>query len=134
MLLFSGTQGFAKSFPVVILIPCKLDTIERSMHILRYFSKGVLDIWFSSIHSCPWLHLYPVVACCYLAPKLLNNVAVSLLTLSSVVAMIIASVPCTLWTCSCHAQLHKHVFLLLVALPCHVLLCSELHKLIYMPS
>ena len=34
----------------VILMPCKLDAIERSMHILRYFSKDVLNIWLCSIH------------------------------------------------------------------------------------
>ena len=32
----------------VILMPCKLDATERSMHILRYFSKDVLNIWFLS--------------------------------------------------------------------------------------
>ena len=37
-----------------------------------------------SIHPWPWLHLSPAVDCCTLALKLLNNVAVSLLTLSSV--------------------------------------------------
>ena len=36
----------------VILMPCKLAATERSMHILRYFSKGVLNIWFClSIHA-----------------------------------------------------------------------------------
>ena len=35
---------------VVILMPCKLDATERSMHILRYFSKDVLNIWLLSIH------------------------------------------------------------------------------------
>ena len=34
----------------VILMPYKLDATERSMHILRYFSKGVLNIWLLSIH------------------------------------------------------------------------------------
>ena len=34
----------------VILMPCKLDAIERSKHILRYFSKDVLNIWLFSIH------------------------------------------------------------------------------------
>ena len=34
----------------VILMPCKLDATERSMHILRYFSKGVLNMWLLSIH------------------------------------------------------------------------------------
>ena len=28
----------------VILMPCKLDATKRSMHILRYFSKDVLNI------------------------------------------------------------------------------------------
>ena len=37
----------------VILMPCKLDATEISMHILRYFSKDVLNIWLCSIHSCP---------------------------------------------------------------------------------
>ena len=36
----------------VILMPCKHDAIERSMHILRYFSKGVLTYgFFLSIHA-----------------------------------------------------------------------------------
>ncbi len=29
----------------VILMSCKLDATERSMHILRYFSKDVLNMW-----------------------------------------------------------------------------------------
>ena len=33
-----------------ILMPCKLDATERSMHILRYLSKGVLNILLLSIH------------------------------------------------------------------------------------
>ena len=45
--------------------------------------------------SVPLVAFIASVACCILAPKLLNNVDVSLLTLSSVVAMIVASVPCT---------------------------------------
>ena len=28
----------------VILMPCKLDATERSMHILEMFSKGVLEL------------------------------------------------------------------------------------------
>ena len=44
----------------VILMPCKLDATERSMHILRYFSNDVLNIWLSSIHSCPFCN-YGVV-------------------------------------------------------------------------
>ena len=34
----------------VIFMPCKLDATERSMLILRYFSKDVLNIWFLYIH------------------------------------------------------------------------------------
>ena len=32
------------SYSAVIFMPCKLDATERSMHILRYFSKDVLNI------------------------------------------------------------------------------------------
>ena len=46
----------------VILMPCKHDATERSMLILRYFSKDVLNIWFLSIHSCPWLQLWSDMA------------------------------------------------------------------------
>ena len=34
----------------VISMPCKLDATERYMHILRYFSKVVLNVWLLSIH------------------------------------------------------------------------------------
>ena len=59
----------------VILMPCKLDATERSMHILRYFSKGVLNIWLSSIHSCPWLQLWSRLACHFRALLLLQNIS-----------------------------------------------------------
>ena len=32
---------FSKSLSAVILLPCKLDATERSMHILEIFSKDV---------------------------------------------------------------------------------------------
>ena len=54
----------------VILMPCKLDATKRSMHILRYFGKDVLDIWLSSIHSCPCLQLRSSLACHFRAPLL----------------------------------------------------------------
>ena len=41
----------------VILMPCKLDATERSMHILRYFSKGLLIYAISRFMPClcfPW--------------------------------------------------------------------------------
>ena len=55
----------------VIFMPCKLDATERSMHILRYFSKDVLNIWLCSIHSCPCLQLWSSLACHVLALLLL---------------------------------------------------------------
>ena len=59
----------------VILMPCKHDATERSMLILRYFSKDVLNIWFSSIHSCPCLQLWSSLACHFRALLLLQNVS-----------------------------------------------------------
>ena len=57
----------------VILMPCKLDATERSMHILRYFSKGVLNMWLFSIHPCPWLQLWSSLACHFGALLLLHE-------------------------------------------------------------
>ena len=50
----SSSRGVADFSPcsAVILMPCKLDATERSMHILRYLSKGVLKNRLLSIHSC----------------------------------------------------------------------------------
>ena len=59
----------------VILMPCKFDATERSMHILRYFSKGVLNIWLLSIQPCPWLQLWSSLACHLSALLLLQNVS-----------------------------------------------------------
>ena len=61
------------SVPVLLLffMPCKLDATERSMLILRYFSKDVLYIWLWSIHSCPCLQLWSSLACHFLALLLL---------------------------------------------------------------
>ena len=56
---------------VVILMPCKLDATERSMLILWYFSKDVLNIWLCSIHSCPCLQFCDALACILLALFLL---------------------------------------------------------------
>ena len=76
---------------------------NHSMHNIEMFTKDDLLYISCSSHPCPGLHLWPAVACSYLAPKLLDNVAVSLLTLSSLVPMCFASVPCILWPFSCHA-------------------------------
>ena len=59
----------------VILMPCKHDATERSMNILRYFSKGVLNMWLLSIHPCPLLQLWSSLACHFRALLLLQNVS-----------------------------------------------------------
>ena len=59
----------------VILMPCKLDATERSMHILRYFTKGVLNIWLFSIHLCLCLQLWGSLAYQFRALLLLQNVS-----------------------------------------------------------
>ena len=120
--------------PAVILMPCKHDTTDRSMHIMRYFSKDVLNIWLGSIHSCLCLQLWSSLACHFSALLLLQNVSWQIVYMLFNFAKVVVVDPCMLWTCSCLGLFHKHVFLPLVALTCHVLLCSELHKLIYMPS
>ena len=63
------------SCSAVIFVPCKFDAKERSKHILRYFSKDVLDIWLLSIHSCPCLQLWSNLACHFRALLLLQNVS-----------------------------------------------------------
>ena len=45
------------------------------MHILRYYSKGVLNIRLLSIHSCPCLQLWSSLACHFRALLLLQNVS-----------------------------------------------------------
>ena len=86
-----------------------------------------------SIHApcCNYSLLEHVVI---LLQSLLNNVAVSLLTLSPVFTMCFDSDPCTLWTWSCHDLLHNYAILLLVTFSCHVLLCGEWFKLTNMPT
>ena len=59
----------------VIVMPCKHDATERSMHILRYFSKGVLKTWFCSINPWSWLHLCSSLACHFRALLLLQIVS-----------------------------------------------------------
>ena len=75
-----------------IMMLCKPASTSHSVHNLEMFTKDVLLYLSCSIHSCTWLHLYPAVACRNIALKLLNNVAVSLLTLSSIFP----------WAFSCH--------------------------------
>ena len=84
----------------VILIPCKLDATERSMHILRYFSKGVLDMCLLSIHSCPLLQLWSSLACHFRALLLLQNVFWQIGYILFNVTKVAIVDPCMLWTCS----------------------------------
>ena len=63
------------SCSAVILMPCKHIATERSMHNLRYFSKGVLKIWLCSIQPWSWLQLWSSLACHFRALLLLQNVS-----------------------------------------------------------
>ena len=84
----------------VIFMPCKLDPTERSMHILRYFSKDVLNIWLLSIHSCPFLQLWSSIACHLSALRLLQNVSWQIVYLLFNLAKVAIVDPCMLWTYS----------------------------------
>ena len=114
----------------VILMPCKLDATERSMHILRYFSKDVLNIWLWYIHPCPWLQLWSSLACHFRALLLLQNVSWQIVYMLFNFAKVVVVDPCMLWTCSCLGLFHKHVFLLMLCLSCHAMTCGEWIELV----
>ena len=57
-----------------ILMPCKHVATERSMHNLRYFSKGVLKTWLCS-NPWSWLKLWSSVACLFRVLLLLQIVS-----------------------------------------------------------
>ena len=78
----------------VIFMPCKLDATERSMHILRYFSKGVLNIWLCSIHPWPWLQLWSSLACHFRALLLLQNVSWQIVYMLFNFAKVVVVDPC----------------------------------------
>ena len=80
----------------VILMSCKHDATERSMHILRYFSKDVLYIWLLSIHSCPWLQLWSSLACHFRALVLLQNVSWQIVYMLFNFAKVVVVDPCML--------------------------------------
>ena len=84
----------------VIFMPCKHDATERSMLILRYFSKDVLNIWLLSIHSCPCLQLWSSLACHFRALLLLQNVSWQIVYMLFNLAKLSIVDPCMLWTCS----------------------------------
>ena len=114
----------------VILMPCKHDATERSMHILRYFSKDVLNIWLVSIHSWPWLQLWSSLACHFCALLLLQNVSWQIVYVLFNLAKVVVDDPCMLWTCSCLGLFHKHVFLMMLCLYCHAMTCGEWIELV----
>ena len=113
------------SCSAVILMPCKHVATERFMHNLRYFSKGVLNIWLLSIHSCPLLQLWSSQACHFRALLLLQNVSWQIVYMLFNLAKLAIVDPCMLWTCSCLGWLHKHVFLMMLCLSCHSMTCGE---------
>ena len=84
---------------VVIVMPCKHVATERSMHILRYFSKGVLNIWLWSIHPCPWLQLWSSLACHFRALLLLQNVSWQIVYMLFNLAEVVVVDPDMLWCC-----------------------------------
>ena len=85
----------------VILMPCKHVATERSIHILRYFSKGVLNIWLLFIHSCPCWELWSSLACHFHALLLLQNVSWQIVYMLFKFAKVVVVDPCMLWTCYC---------------------------------
>ena len=80
----------------VILMPCKLDATERSRHILRYFSKDVLNMWLLYIHSCPCLQLWSSLACHFRALLLLQNVSWQIVYMLFNFAKVVVVDPCML--------------------------------------
>ena len=114
----------------VIFMTCKHVATERSMHILRYFSKDVLNIWLCSIHPCPFLQLWSSLACHFRALLLLQNVSWQIVYMLFNFAKVAIVDPCMLWTCSWLGLFHKHVFLLMLCLSCHAMTCGEWIELV----
>ncbi len=80
----------------VIFMPCKLDATERSMLILRYFSKDDFNIWLCSIHSCPCLKLWSSLACHFRALLLLQNISWQIVYMLFNFAKVVVVDPCML--------------------------------------
>ena len=114
----------------VILMSCKLNATERFMHILRYFIKGVLNMWLLSIHSCPLLQLWSSLERLFRALLLLQNVFWQIVYMLFNLAKLAIVDPCMLWTCSWLGLFHKHVFLMMLCLSCHAMTCGEWIELV----
>ena len=80
----------------VIFMPCKFVATEISMHILRYFSKDVLNIWLLYIHSCPCLLLWSSLECHFRALLLLQNVSWQIVYMLFNFAKVVVVDPCML--------------------------------------
>ena len=80
----------------VIVMPCKHVATERSMLILRYLSKDVLNIWLFYIHSFPCLQLWSSLACLVRALRLLQNVSWQIVYMLFNFAEVVVFDPCTL--------------------------------------
>ena len=83
----------------VILMPCKHVATERSMHILRYFSKGVLKTWFCSINPWSWLQLWSSLECHFCALLLLQNVSWQIVYMLFNLAEVVVLDTDMLWCC-----------------------------------
>ena len=114
----------------VIFMPFKLDATERSKHILRYFSKDVLNIWLCSIQSCLCLQLWSSLACHFRALLLLQNVSWQIVYMLFNFAKVVIVDPCMPWTCSWLGLFHKHAFLMMLWLSCHAMTCGEWIELV----
>ena len=83
----------------VIFMPCKHVATERSMHYLRYFSKGVLTTWLCSIHPWSWLQFWSSLACPFCALLLLQIVSSQIVYKLFNFAGVVVVVPDMLWCC-----------------------------------
>ena len=90
------------SCSAVILMPCNHVATERSMHNLRYFSKGVLKTWFCSIHPWSWLKLWSSLACHFRALLLLQNVSWQIVYMLFNLAEVVVVGPVCYDVVSCH--------------------------------
>ena len=118
------------SCSAVILMPCKHVATEISMHILRYFGKGVLNNRLLSIHSCPLLQLWSSLACHFHALLFLQNVSWQIVYMLFNLAKLAIVDPCMLWTCSWLGLFHKQVFLMMLCLSSHAMTCGEWIELV----
>ena len=84
------------SCSAVIFMPCKHVATERSMHNLRYFSKGVLKTWLCSIHPWSWLQFQSSLACHSRALLLLQNVSWQIVYMLFNLAKVVVVDPCML--------------------------------------